>query len=275
MPSFIYIARVRSLSEELAQSLRSAGCHVESFKPGHITKDECLLAMTPEAVDGALHPERAGTETERKCSGVPAAPTGPLPEPDAAVWKGLKTAIAKEFRANTEPPAAAASAVEPEKKEFAFTATPAERVDPSTPGKVNQQHTRIEPPATVAVSSTSVSTDAMKARPALEQICRVLRNPLSTVAAVLVFAILYRGLPAITASGRMVSRSGAGPAVAAEASRGKVQTVQRRQSADGSVAEDFTRRVAMQASTTVARKNLDLKPAQGASPSTQKRIVMD
>jgi hypothetical protein len=271
MPSFIYIARVRSLSEELAQSLRSAGCHVESFKPGHITKDECLLAMTPEAVDGALHPDRAGTETERKCSGVPTAPTGP-PEPDAAVWEGLKTAIAKEFRANTEPPAAAASDVEPEKKEFAFTATPVEHVDPSTPGKVNQQHARIEPPAIVAVSSTSVSTDAAKARPAREQFYRVLRNPLSTVAAVLVFAILYRGLPAMTASG-MVSRSGAGLAVATEASRGKVQTVQRRQSAGGSVAEDFTRRVAMQASTAAARKNIDLKRAQGVSP--EKRIVVD
>jgi hypothetical protein len=271
MPSFIYIARIRSLSEELAQSLRSAGCHVESFKPGQVTQDECLLAMTPEAADGALHPDGAGTETEGKGPGVPAAPTFPLSQTDATVWDSLKTAIAKEFRENVEPNAATASALETEVKEFTPTPKPAEQAGPSTPEKVNQQ-ARIEPPPIVAVSSTTVSADP-KLRPAMERFYRVLRSPLSTVAAVLVFGILYRGLPAMTASGRMVTQSEAGPVLVAEPSHGKVQTVQRRQSSDGAVAEDFTRRVAMQASTAGAQKNLDLKRGQGAS--IQKRIVMD
>jgi hypothetical protein len=275
MPSFIYIARIRSLSEELAQSLRSAGCHVESFKPGQVTQDECLLAMTPEAADGALHPDRAGTETERKGFGVPAALTVPLPQTDAAVWDSLKIAIAKEFHDNVAPPAATASAVEPaaetKVEESSPTPKPAEQAGPSTPGKVNQQ-ARIEPPPIVAVSSTTVSADP-KLRPAMERFYRVLRSPLSTVAAVLVFGILYRGLPAMTASGRMVTQSEAGPVLVAEPSHGKMQTVQRRQSSDSAVAEDFTRRVAMQASTAGAQKNLDLKRGQGAS--IQKRIVMD
>jgi hypothetical protein len=229
--------------------------------------------MTPEAADGALHADRAGTETARNTPDVPAAPTGPLPQTDAAVWDCLKTAIAKEFCANVERPAAIASAVEPEVKEASSTAKPVERVGPSTPGTVNPQHAHIEPPPIVAVSPTAVSTDPSKVRPAMERLYRALRSPLSTVAAVLVFAILYRGLPAMTASGRMVSRSGAGQALAGEPSSGKVQTVQRRQAANGSVAEDFTRRVAMQTSTAAAGKNVDLKRTQASS--IQKRIVMD
>ena len=73
MPSFIYIARIRSLTDELAQSLRSAGCHVESFKPGQVTQDECLLAMTPEAADGALHANGTGTKKGFRCDGCASA----------------------------------------------------------------------------------------------------------------------------------------------------------------------------------------------------------
>ena len=75
MPSLIYIARIRSLSEELAQSLRSAGCHVQSFKSGDITQDECLLAMTPEAAEAALHAYATGTKSrERKGAVVTGEP---------------------------------------------------------------------------------------------------------------------------------------------------------------------------------------------------------
>jgi hypothetical protein len=52
-----------------------------------------------------------------------------------------------------------------------------------------------------------------------------------------------------------------------------VQKVQRHLSTDGFVAEDFTRRVTMQASNAAARKNTDLKQAQ--TVATQKRVVMD
>ena len=71
MPSLIYIARIRSLSEELTQSLRSAGCHVESFKPGDITQDECLLAMTPEAAEAAV--SMANLRRVDRSEGKPAA----------------------------------------------------------------------------------------------------------------------------------------------------------------------------------------------------------
>jgi len=234
--------------------------------------------MTPEAADGALHANGAGIE-ERKGSVVPGAPIGPLPQTDAAVWASLKTAMANEFRANVEPPAAASSpaaagsAIETEVKEAAPSSKPGEQAGPSAPGKASQQHARIEPPPIVAVSSTTPSSDPTKLHPGMERFYRVLRSPLSTVAAVLVFAILYRGLPAMTASGRMLSRSEAGPVVSAEPSPGKLQTAQRRQFSGGGVAEDFTRRVAMQTSAAEARKNLDVKRTQGTT--IQKRIVMD
>jgi hypothetical protein len=262
MPSLIYIASIRHLSKELAQSLRSAGCHVESFKPGDITQDECLLAMTPEAAEAALHPRR-----------VPAAGVGQQPGRDAAVWDCLKAAIAKELGMDREPPVPVASAVEPVTREFASNAKEAGPVGSSRQEKVNQQHARTEPPPIVAASSPAASSELKTIRPAMERCYRLLRNPLSTVAAVLVFAVAYRGLPSITASGRMASRSSPDLVLSAETPRGTVQKAVRHLSLDGFVAEDFTRRVAMQASNAPARKDIHLRRSQKVS--TQKRIVMD
>lgn len=272
MPSLIYIARIRNLSEELAQSLRSAGCHVQSFKSGDITQDECLLAMTPEAAEAALHPKHASTENGRSYANVPAAGSGQQPGRDAAVWDCLKSAIAKELRVDREPIAAVASAAEPMTKELASNAKEASPAGSIPQENVNQQRARIEPPPIVAVSSPATSSEPQKIRPAVERCYRALRNPLSTVAAVLVFAVAYRGLPSIVASGRTISQSTPGLALSAQP-RGTVQKVERHLSPDGFVAEDFTRRVAMQASNAAARKNIDLKQSQKVS--TQKRIVMD
>ncbi len=274
MPSLIYIARIRSLSEELAQSLRSAGCHVESFKPGDITQDECLLAMTPEAAEAALHPKHAATESGRSCANVPAAGMTQQSGRDAAVWDCLKTAIAKELRLDREPPAPAVSAVQPRAKEFTCNGKEAASADSSPQGKVNKQGARIEPPPIVAVSSPAVPGDPVKFRPAVERRYRVLRNPLSTVVAVLVFAVVYRGLPSIAAlPGRMAGPSTSGLALSVDPPRGTVQRVQRRLSPDDVVAQDFTRHLATQTPSAAGRKNLDLKQAQRVS--TQKRIVMD
>ncbi len=114
MPSLIYIARISSFSEELAKTLRSAGCHVKSFKPGDITDDECLLAMTSEAVASAFCPDGQKVEPE-----TPAAAT--LAGPDlnaqlgsqAAVWNSIKKAVATESQANRQLVAPVASAEEP------------------------------------------------------------------------------------------------------------------------------------------------------------------
>jgi hypothetical protein len=272
MPSLIYIARIRNLSEELVQSLRSAGCHVESFKSGEITQDECLLAMTPEAAEAALRPKRAATEDGSSRANLPAAAISRQPGRDTAVWDGLKTAIAKELCVDREPPAPVASAVEPT-KEFASNAKAVGPAGSNPEGKVNQQHAPIEPSPIVAASSPAAGSEPGKTRPDLERCYRVLRNPLSTVAAVLVFAVAYRGLPSITASGRTTSQSGPGLALSVEASSGTMRKAQRHLSPDGVVAEDFTRRVIMPASNSAARKNVDLKQSQKVS--TQKRIVMD
>lgn len=272
MPSLIYIARIRSLSEELAQSLRSAGCHVQSFKSGDITQDECLLAMTPEAAEAALHPQYASPEKGSSYGNVPAAGSEQQAGRDAAVWDCLKSAIAKELRVDREPPAAVASATEVMTRKLASNAREAAPGSSIPQEKLNQQNVRVEPPPIVAASSPAASTEPEKIRPAVERCYRILRNPLSTVAAVLVFAVAYRGLPSIIASGRTISRSTPGLALSVEP-RGTVQKVQRHLSTDGFVAEDFTRRVTMQASNAAARKNTD--PKQSQTVATQKRIVMD
>jgi hypothetical protein len=267
MPSLIYIARIRSLSEELAQSLRSAGCHVESFKSGDITQDECLLAMTPEAAEAALHPKHVSSENGSRGADA----IRQEPGRDVAVWDSLKTAIAKELCEDREPHAPVASAGEPMTKEFGSNATEPGPVGLSPQGKVNQQHPPIEPPPIVAASSPAPSSEPAKPSPVLERCYRILRSPLSTVAAVLIFAVAYRGLPAITASGRMTSQSNPGLALSVGQSSDTMQKAQRHP--DGVVAEDFTRRVGMPVSNAAARKNIDLKQSQKVS--TQKRIVMD
>ena len=96
MPSLIYIARIKRSSDELAQGLQSAGFHVESFKPGEITTDECLLVMTSEAVDAKINPENSliapahPAEMTREPGGIP-----PLPNlneqlgSQAAIWNRI------------------------------------------------------------------------------------------------------------------------------------------------------------------------------------------
>ena len=275
MPSLIYIARIRSLSEELARSLRSAGCHVESFKPGDITQDECLLAMSPEAADASRRPERLRTEAGRNYAGTPAPDMSRQHRSDAAVWDCLQAAVAKELRVNQEPVRPAGSAVETKAMESGFTAAAAARREVSSePAKMNKCMARIEPPPNTAVSPSEVPHDPKKSHVAIERCFRVLRSPLSTVVAVLVFAVAYRGLPSMTASpGRNADRSASEVAPSAEPSRRAVQRVQKRVSVDASVAEDFTNRVALRAPSGATRQNVGLRhPPRVSAP---KRIVVD
>ncbi len=110
MPSLIYIARIKRLSEELAQGLRAAGFHVESFKPGKITADECLLVATSEALDASLQPESSATVT-----GMPVERGGdlgsipPLPNmheqlgSQVAIWKCIKAEGGEKAGDRTSP----------------------------------------------------------------------------------------------------------------------------------------------------------------------------
>ena len=103
MPSLIYIARIKRSSDELIQGLQAAGFHVESFKPGEITADECLLVMTSEAVDAKINPENSliapahPAEMTREPGGIP-----PLPNlneqlgSQAAIWNRIKAAAGEE-----------------------------------------------------------------------------------------------------------------------------------------------------------------------------------
>jgi hypothetical protein len=127
MPSFIYIARITRSSEELAQGLRSAGLHVKSFAPGEITADECLLAITSEAVLASLQPAheapRAGhaAETRQELEDVPPPPNmNAHLGSQAATWNRLKTAAAKESATSRERPSPVASKIESEPENLGF-----------------------------------------------------------------------------------------------------------------------------------------------------------
>lgn len=275
MPSLIYIARIWSLSKELARSLRSAGCHVESFKPGDITQDECLLAMTPEAAHAALHPERLRTETGRNYAGAPAPDMSQQIGSDAAVWDCLRAAVAKELRVNQEPVRPAGSTVDTKAMESGFTAAEAARREVSSePAKVNKLMARIEPPPISAVSPSEVPHYPKKSRLAIGRCRRVFRSPLSTVVAVLVFAVAYRGLLSMTASpGRHADRSTSEFAFSAEPSHRAGQRVQKHVSVDAFMAEDFTNRVALRAPSNATQQNVGLKHPLRAS--TPKRVVVE
>jgi len=56
MPSLIYVARVTPLPSRLIEHLQAAGFHVESFGPGQITTDACLMVITPAALPAGLGP---------------------------------------------------------------------------------------------------------------------------------------------------------------------------------------------------------------------------
>lgn len=271
MPSLIYIARIRSLSEELARSLRSAGCHVQSFKPGYITQDECLLAMTPEAAAAVRRLERPRTETSRNYAGTPAPDMSQQPGSDAAVWDYLKAAVAKELRVNQAPVRPADSTVEAKAMEPGFAAAAGVRREVSSgPAKVDKRMARIEPPPITAVSSLEVPHYPKKSRLAIERCRPVLRSPLSTVVAILVFAVAYRGLPSMTASpGRNADRSTS----AVARSAGPAHRVQKHVSVDGFVAEDFTTRVALHAPNEATQQNVDLRHPPRVS--TPRRIVVN
>lgn len=318
MPSFIYIARIRSLSEELAQSLRSAGCHVESFKPGDITEDECLLAMTSEAIGGSLHPEGDGAEIDPKVGGVPATgKTNAQLGSHSAIWNSIKTAASKESHPNVEPvmpvggPAVSNAPAASNAIEHGFTPTEVgRRALANAQAKSRAEVARIEPspePSQImAVSSAEASRDSGKHRHRIKEQCfRVMRNPLSTVVALLVFAVVYRGVVPSTTSAGSVRKANdytqsnpdstdsllrvsgspeptahrltrARTAASAEAPQAGERV--RRFSDDGFVAPDFTNRLAAPLvrpaqSGATAQHNPELKPSP--SDAKRKRIVVD
>jgi hypothetical protein len=305
MPSLIYIARIRSLSEELAQSLRSAGCHVESFKPGDITEDECLLAMTSEALGATLNPEGDRAETDQKLASIPPAPkmNGQLGS-QAAIWNSIKTAVIKESHANVEQAAPDAPAVEPEAMEPGFTPTEVgRRALSNAKGKSSGEIAWIEPSQTMPVSSAEIPRDPRKSRPTIREQCyRVFRNPLSTVVALLVFAVVYRGviLPSTTsarmvrktndytrsdpnstnsllrvsASPRRTSHRLTSPLILSSAEPPQAaERVRRHLSDDNFVAQDFTNHLMSPAPSGATRQNPELKSSRSAAKP--KRIVVD
>jgi len=304
MPSLIYIARIKSLSEELATGLRSAGCHVKSFKPGDITHDECLLVMTSEAAGARPDPQGHKAETGRTVAGTPVAPDmNEQPGSQAANWNRIKTAVTKESQAKREQVAAVASTEQPEATKLGFTPT---EVGRRTVSKAQHRESReiapIEPSRIIAVSSAAVSCILKNIRPTKERLCRVFRNPLSTVVAVLLFSVVYRGLMLPPRKGMTIPRQvsydtranydSANSLLNVSASLGRTAhrsippltlssaepppqavRVQRHLSHDDYVAEDFTNRFGLRAQGSATQQNPELKPPQ--SGSIAKRIVLN
>jgi hypothetical protein len=298
MPSLIYIARIKSLPEELAKSLRSAGCHVKSFKSGDIANDECLLAMTSEAVGATFRSERDSVETGTAFAGIPAAPDmNEQLGSQAAIWSSIKTAVSRESQAERERVAPLASTEEP-----GLTAPEVRRPPVSrSKGRKNGEIARAAPAQIIAaVTSAEASRTPRKIRPAREQFYRFFRNPLSTVVVLVLFSVIYRGVMRRSTAGVTIRREAnyaarsdsdsashllnvpvpSGPAARrspqttlSSTSRQAVDRVQRRLSPDDSVAEDFTNHLALRRPSEVTQPNPELKHPQ--SDSMRKRIVLD
>ena len=304
MPSLIYIARIRSLSEELAKSLRSAGCHVKSFKPGDITQDECLLAMTSEALGTALHhPEGDATEIARTLAATPGAPD--MKEPfgsQAAIWNSIKTAVTRESQTTGEPSAEVASTAQSKGMEpgtpHAAVARPAFR----PPSRATAETAPTAPSRVLDVSSSETPRTPVNMRPPKEQLFRVFRNPLSTVVALAIFSVVYRGLMAPSTKGVTTPReatynaqsdSNSSSLLSVSAARGRtvhrsipplslpsaealpqaVDRVQQRLPHDDSVAKDFTNHFALHAQGDTIQPNPEPKHPQ--SDRIPKRIVVN
>ena len=304
MPSLIYIARIKSLSEELATGLQSAGCHVKSFKPGDITQDECLLVMTSEAVGATPDPQGHRAETGRTVAGTPIAPDmNEQLGSQAATWNRIKTAVTKESQAKREQVAAVASTEQPEATKLGFTPTEVGRRTVSNAQyRASGEIAPIEPSRIIAVSSAAVARTLKNIRPTKERLCRVFRNPLSTVVAVLLFSVVYRGLMLPSRKGITIPRAAnydtransdsANSLLNVSASPGRTAhrsippltlssaepppqavRVQRHLSHDDYVAEDFTDRFGLRAQGSATQQNPELKPPQ--SGSIRKRIVLN
>lgn len=309
MPSLIYIARIKSLPEELAESLRSAGCHVKSFKPGDITNDECLLAMTSEAVGAALHlPEGEAAETGRTFAGTPAAPDMAAPDMNehlgsqAAIWNSIKTAVPRESQAKSEPSAEAAFTQQPEGIERGFPHAEVGRSASTPQSGASGEIARNVASQVIGVSSPEAPRSPRNIRPTKEQFFRVFRNPLSTVVALVLFSAVYRGLILPSTKSATIPReahynarsdSDSNSLLNVSASRGRtahrsippltlssaesrpraVDRVQHHLSHDDSVAKDFTNHFALHAQGDAIQQNPELKHPQ--SGSIRKRIVVD
>ena len=295
MPSIIYIARISSFSEELAKTLRSAGCYVKSFKPGDITEDECLLAMTSEAVATAVRP--AGQTVEAETPGattlVPADMSAQLGA-QAAAWNSIKKAVTTESQANRQLVVPAASTEEP-KATSGVTLT---RVSLKAARPSQRTYSTFTDDPGFIGGRFLLSREDPGTK---EQVYRVFRSPLSTVVALLLFSVVYRGLvprtevtsggaanyharsnpdsanlPIVLASpGQSAHQSTPllGPASVRPLKKPADDRVQRYPSRNGPVAGDFANRLSLRAQGQATQQNPDLRHPAGSS--IQKRIVVD
>ena len=164
--------------------------------------------MTPEAVGATPDPQGHRAETGRTVAGTPAAPdmNGQLGS-QAATWNLIKTVVTKESQAKSEQVAAVASTEQPEAIKLDFTPTEVERRTASkAQNRAIGEIAPIKPFRIIAVSSAAVSRSLKNIRPTKERFCRVFRNPLSTVVAVLLFSVVYRGLMLPSRKGMTIPR---------------------------------------------------------------------
>jgi hypothetical protein len=98
MPSLIYVARVTPLPSRLIQHLQSAGFHVQSFGPGQITTDECLMVITPEALPAGLGPVDSAAAVTGPAQETTCRPQDVPPLPGLRPHLGLQPTIWNSVR---------------------------------------------------------------------------------------------------------------------------------------------------------------------------------
>jgi hypothetical protein len=208
MPSLVYIARINQLSEELAGRLRSAGLQVQSFPAGEITADECLLAITPEAIATGIHSANSLKPTPAELTAQATPPLDQLElgrKSQPAIWNVLNQFAATRFPVAPRRPSQALPPIQTGNLGFVPSGLGQRALVACTPSPANSSQTRAIPPPSGAAKPGALLLIGKMSRMAAARIFALLSaqasllkgdllrhglwKPLAATAVLLLFAI--------------------------------------------------------------------------------------
>jgi hypothetical protein len=271
MPSLIYVARVTPLPSRLIQHLQSAGFHVQSFGPGQITTDECLMVITPEALPAGLGPLDSAAAVTGPAQETTCRPQDVPPLPGLRPHLGLQPTIWNSVRQ---------FAVKGSSSRPAATALPISGLEP---GGLASNLNGIDQPALLSPPPRSASTAPLEgACTSRKRKSPILRWMLPSLKTRMVFArISAMFLGTAPRSGEEVHFHGRWPSLAAAMALmflAVVLLMTRRASTFGSTSTDLTNRSGRSASdlpNSAHASSLSSSGALKVPASAQRRFYDD